>query len=234
MVTCSLKILAVADFHGSSQAFSSVAVKAAESKMDLVVMCGDLTHFGSLDDAKRNLSIVSKAKLPVFFIPGNCDPPQLANESTDSAKCLHGDCRRFHDIAFFGVGGSPPTPFHSPFELSEEEIGLLLQRGFANCSRDEESSRVVLVSHSPPRGTRLDMTSSGEHVGSTSVRNFVEEARPALVVCGHIHEASGLDRIGTTLIVNPGPARHNQCAVIDFGDDIEVSLSPLNITGQTH
>jgi Icc-related predicted phosphoesterase len=227
-VTCSLKILVLSDFHGSSQAFNHAAAKMAEPTMDLAIICGDVTNFGSVEEAKKLLALVSKTELPVLYVPGNCDPPQLTREEMGHAKCIHDTCMKVQDVAFFGVGGSPPTPFRTPFELSEGEIDLLLHHGFDQCSRGGKTSRTVLVSHSPPRGTCLDLTSGGEHVGSSSVRRFVEEKRPALVLCGHIHEASGLDKIGSSVIVNPGPARHNQCAVIDLDDKIEATILPLH------
>jgi len=50
----------------------------------------------------------------------------------------------------------------------------------------------VLVSHSPPHGV-LDTCGSGEHGGSTYLRGLVQRAavKPALWLCGHIHEGRG-------------------------------------------
>ena len=42
------------------------------------------------------------------------------------------------------------------------------------------------------------------HVGSTAVREFIEEAQPDICLCGHIHESRAVDRIGRTVVVNPG------------------------------
>ena len=42
---------------------------------------------------------------------------------------------------------------------------------------------------------------------------FIERARPALCLTGHIHESAGTDRIGDTVIVNPGPFRHGRYAM---------------------
>ena len=42
------------------------------------------------------------------------------------------------------------------------------------------------------------------HVGSTAVREFLEEAQPDICLCGHIHEARAVDRVGRTVVVNPG------------------------------
>ena len=67
----------------------------------------------------------------------------------------------------------------------------------------------VLITHSPPRGTRCDLTASRQHVGSRAIRSFVEREQPPLVLSGHIHEsprvsAAYKDTIGRTAEVNPG------------------------------
>ena len=62
----------------------------------------------------------------------------------------------------------------------------------------------MLVSHNPPKDTACDIIPGGIHVGSTAVREFLEEAQPDICLCGHIHEARAMDRVGRTLVVNPG------------------------------
>jgi Icc-related predicted phosphoesterase len=48
----------------------------------------------------------------------------------------------------------------------------------------------ILVTHCPPFGI-LDETKYGVNVGSASLREKIEEIKPKLVVCGHIHESYG-------------------------------------------
>lgn len=67
----------------------------------------------------------------------------------------------------------------------------------------------LYVLHSPPRDTRCDMVRASTHVGSRAIRAFVERHQPPLVLSGHIHESprvssSYWDRIGRTVVVNPG------------------------------
>jgi len=71
----------------------------------------------------------------------------------------------------------------------------------------------IFVSHSPPSNTPLDVIYSGKHVGSVSIRNFVEKwSEKGLLIAafhGHIHESpkrSGAiqTKIGGTLCFNPG------------------------------
>jgi hypothetical protein len=45
----------------------------------------------------------------------------------------------------------------------------------------------LLITHTPPRG-HGDLTSTGEHVGSTALLAAIEGKQPSLAVFGHIHE----------------------------------------------
>ncbi|MBW1893060.1 MAG: metallophosphoesterase [Deltaproteobacteria bacterium] len=71
----------------------------------------------------------------------------------------------------------------------------------------------VFVSHTPPYNTPLDVIADGTHVGSMSVRNFIEKwsvhNRIKASLHGHIHESpkrsgSISTKIANVLCVNPG------------------------------
>jgi len=72
-----------------------------------------------------------------------------------------------------------------------------------------DASAAVMVTHSPPRDTNCDQIGARQHVGSRAIRAFIARRQPRLVLSGHIHEsprvsASFRDRIGETVVVNPG------------------------------
>jgi Icc-related predicted phosphoesterase len=216
-----MKVLVGTDFHGNEAAFESFALKAEEDRAEIVIVCGDITHFGTLRQAEELLSLLTGLRVPVLFVPGNCDPPSLLGVDIEGVKCIHGQSVTYCDVTFLGLGGSTPTPFSTPFEMTEENIMETLNHASENLA----SSRwIVLVSHPPPRNTRLDKTHLGRHVGSLSVRKFVEERKPSVVFCGHIHEAKGKDRINNTVLVNPGPARHGDYAQAFFNEDVTIDF----------
>ena len=71
----------------------------------------------------------------------------------------------------------------------------------------------IFISHSPPYDTPLDIIYNGQHVGSLSIRRFIEKwARKGLLVAsfhGHIHESprrSGAihTKIENSFCINPG------------------------------
>lgn len=219
-----MKILATSDFHGSTEAALKTALKVKHVQADILVVCGDITQFGSVEDAQRLFAPLRTAEIPLFYVPGNCDSPKLAKAEIVGAVCLHGTCRVLQNVCFLGLGGSSPTPFRTLFELTELEILETLNRGVKDYSR---SDWLVIVSHDTPKDTRLDLTWSNRHVGSVSLRTFIEEQKPNIVFCGHIHEAPGIDHIGETLLVNPGPVIHGSCATVNLDDKIEAELSSL-------
>ena len=113
--------------------------------------------------------------------------------------------------------------FYDGWEKSEEEI----IRDLGELATQSDPRRTVYVSHSPPNGGSLDIAYNDEHIGSESVRRFIEERQPLAVLSGHVHESflkSGqvMERIGETYIFNPG-GEHDKdklCAVVIDTDDI--------------
>lgn len=186
--------------------------KVIEYKPDLVVICGDITHFGTVTWAK---DFLDRIPITTLAIPGNCDPTNMMSAIVESkAIALHAKKVEIEGYKFIGFGGSDPTPFNTPFEFSEEEI-------FESLDRIMEE-KVILVAHAPPYG-HIDYHPIKGHLGSKSIAKIVHKYEPVLVLSGHIHEARGVE-YGSTIFVNPGPAMHNYAAVIELGDEIKVKL----------
>jgi Icc-related predicted phosphoesterase len=219
-----MKLLVVSDFHGSIEAAHKTAAKTKKTKAEAIIVCGDVTHFGSVEDAERILSPLTALELPVLFVAGNCDPAQLAEAQIKGALNLHEQCLSLDAVSFMGLGASPTSRFYSWFEMSEAKIMDALVQTADRCSED---GSLVVVSHTPPKGTKVDLAFSKIHAGSVSLRTFIEKRKPSIVLCGHIHEAKGVDRVGDTIIVNPGPVRHGNCAIADLNDKIDVKLESV-------
>lgn len=116
-------------------------------------------------------------------------------------------------------GWSNPTPWHTPRETTEEELGKRLDEALAGV---ESFERCIFNFHVPPHDSTLDLcpkldTSTdpptpvyegGQLVeapaGSTAVREAIERHQPLLGLHGHIHECRGVAKIGRSTCVNPG------------------------------
>jgi Icc-related predicted phosphoesterase len=207
-----MRILSFGDIH---MALPTIERLSPELRVaDLVILSGDLTNFGGRDAAAQILGATRQHARNVLAVAGNLDQPDIMDFLREEGISLHGEARRFGALGIFGCGGSNRTPFHTPTELSEEEIGLLLERGYAGVA---DAPHVLMVCHTPPAHTTTDRIRSGQHVGSPTVRAFIEEHQPEVCITGHIHESAGVDRIGRTLVVNAGALRDGGYIVVEGG-----------------
>lgn len=121
---------------------------------------------------------------------------------------------RYEMISFDYVN---PTPWNTPREDSEKGLWKRLEKLANQVSVDWD--HVLCNFHCPPINTKLDIapkldknlkpvvyagTPIYEHVGSKSIRKFLEKYQPLMGLHGHIHESYASDKIGKTIVVNPG------------------------------
>jgi len=213
-----LRILAVSDFHGQPSANENL-LKFLEHGYDCLLLIGDITNFGPLSAAEDLMNRVKAAGVPTLAVPGNCDPKQILEVLDKYGVNLHAKCVELNGINFVGFGGSNLTPFNTPFEFQETEIQEELEK--LTCAPDK---KMVLVTHAPPFDTAADLTAQGTHVGSKSIRSFIEQRQPVVAMCAHIHEARSTDKLGRTLVVNPGPISKGFAAEIEISSSVSAKL----------
>jgi Icc-related predicted phosphoesterase len=149
------------------------------------------------------------------------DSPEIDEKLVELGVSLDGRGIVLEDVGLFGVSAAPHSPLRTPYEVSEGELARRAERGLA----DVAGARLrVFCPHAPPYGTACDRLRSGEHVGSRELRAFVEREIPDLVLCGHIHESRGVDELGATRVVNPGPVAAGHYAVVGAGRAVSVEL----------
>ena len=209
-----MKILAVSDLHGEIE---PIITYLKDNKVDLIIVAGDITHFGPPELAEDLLNEISSFEIPVMAIPGNCDPGSIhTNIDNSQAINIHARNVVIRDIGICGFGGSNPTPFDTPLEFEEVQIYDEAKRAIEKIKNEKIT---LFITHAPPYNTKTDFLPSGVHVGSKSLRKIIEDVQPTLNICGHIHEASGTDRIGKTTIVNPGELSQGHACLIQIPDD---------------
>lgn len=211
-----MKIVGMTDIHGGYD--TAAAILAAE-KPDVTVIGGDLTTVGSLREAADALALLGKQCGTILCVAGNMDLPEHDDMFFQSGVSINGRGRRIGDVGFFGVSGAPHSPLKTPYEVSEERILSLARAGHAEV---KGAPIRIFVPHAPPYGTRVDIIHSGIHVGSTAVREFIENHEPDLTLCGHIHEGRGQDAIGETKIVNCGQASRGHYVLVTAENGLTV------------
>jgi Icc-related predicted phosphoesterase len=190
----------------------------------VVLIGGDLTTAGSVKEAEEAIRLFQTGPGRILSVSGNMDLPQHDQMMARVGVSLDSRGVKIDGIGFFGVSAAPVSPMHTPYEISEEEIARRIEAGFLQV---RECPVKVFVPHAPPYGTRVDIIHMGIHVGSTAVRDFIEENSPAVVVCGHIHEGRGQDRLEGSRIVNCGAAMNGYFATIDIGEEITIENHQL-------
>jgi Icc-related predicted phosphoesterase len=191
------RLLLFSDVHADLDACRSLVDRAADA--DVVVGAGDFCRMRR--NLQRPIDALSAIDAPTVLVPGNAETEgELKTACADwpSAHVLHGDGCTIEGLSFYGIGGGIPiTPFGAwSYDFSEGAADDLL----ADCPEG-----AVLVSHSPPKGA-VDRDSSGKSLGSTAVRDAIEDTKPALTVCGHIHGSWGQEaQLASTPVVNAGP-----------------------------
>jgi uncharacterized protein len=196
-----MEIIAIPDIHGDTKKLKRLA-PVLESA-DLVLLVGDITNFGREKEIRKLLDLVRQHNSTVMAVIGNCDFPEVEEVIDQEGLDLNGKCQVKDGLAFIGLSGSLETPFHgTPNEVPDSYFKTHLTQGHTALP---ENTPVVLVSHQPPINTSADRIKKGLHVGSTSVRQYIEQYQPLICFTGHIHEGAGIDSIGNTKVVNPGP-----------------------------
>jgi hypothetical protein len=218
-----LRILAVADFHGLPDA-DNYLLKFLKRGYDCLVLVGDLTDFGPLSAAENIISKVKEIDIPALAVPGNCDPKQVLEILDKYGVNLHAKMVRIGGMSFVGLGGSNLTPFNTPFELQEAEI----EEELASLTQGVDEDW-VLVTHAPPFNTKVDITHGGVHAGSKSIRRLIERKQPLVALCGHVHESRNTDKLGRTLVVNPGPVSKGYAAEVKIEDGVCAKLLELAV-----
>lgn len=134
---------------------------------------------------------------PCIGVPGNHDKimedpnSRILIDSLPMTLFLRAGC--IYTASHLRIFGIPGALDGSAFRTTEEEYDYDL----ASMPNDVD----VLLLHNPPAGV-LDSPSHANHIGSFSVRYHIMRKKPKLVVFGHVHEARGYKRIGSTYFVN--------------------------------
>jgi hypothetical protein len=108
---------------------------------------------------------------------------------------IHGYSIIKGNLGIFGAGYADV----GPFSIKDSEIMSLLRKGNEKIKGIEKK---IMVTHMHPSNTKIEKM-SGFVRGSKSVEKAIKEFQPDIAICGHIHEAAGMEeKIGKTRVIN--------------------------------
>jgi Icc-related predicted phosphoesterase len=219
-----IRIGAAADIHASGATRERIedAFETIEHEADLVLLAGDLTTTGEIDEARVLAGACQGVSIPIFAVLGNHDwhaghadeiRAVLAEAGLNVLDRSCEICRiEGLEIGIVGikgfVGGFPGSALP---DFGEP----LLREVYAETSRDAEALtaglqkivhcdlRIVLLHYAPIEAT-LAGEPQGIHVmlGCDRLATPIAEYGADLVVHGHAHAGSFEGRIGETPVYN--------------------------------
>ena len=212
-----MKIIFLTDIHGAFRKAEEIIRKESPN---ICIIGGDLTTVGTVKDAKNTVENFLQICPQLYCLAGNMDLREHDDLYLRMGISLNARGIIIEHVGIFGVSSAPISPLHTPYEITEEEISHRIHEGYKHI---KHTRKKILVSHAPPYGTKVDIIHSGYHVGSTAVRDFIEDHQPDIVICGHIHEGRGQDIIENSSIINCGAAKEGHYVVLNFlGEEIEI------------
>jgi Icc-related predicted phosphoesterase len=180
---------------------------------------------------------LKEQKFACYVQPGNDDRYEVDSILAKSQRIINPDGRIIQidkDHEMISTGHANITPWDCPRDETEEKLTEIIEEMSAQV---KNMKNCIFNFHCPPYKTRLDegpkldktlkpeLASGGGikmiPVGSVAVRNAIDKYQPLLGLHGHIHESKASQKLGRTLILNPGSEYGEGIlhgAIIDLND----------------
>lgn len=184
---------------------------------DILIHAGDFTNKGGKSDVEDFFGWLMRIKPKyryILFIAGNHDKcfdekysemndwlmsdwlaEAIAELEKNDIIYLKDSSIELEGVKFYGM---PWTPwFFGEYWAFNKKIGPEMQEKI-----DMIEPCDVLITHGPPLYTGDLVAREGIHVGCPLLKEKIDEIQPRLHVCGHIHEASGIQLVDRCIHVN--------------------------------
>ena len=209
-----MKLLVISDLHAHNDVLDKM--DSLFEQADAVVFGGDFAECFKPETGKAALEKLCSKHDTIFAVLGNCDNEVFMQDLEEKDICVE-KALLFHEgLAFAGSGGGTKFTGKTEFERTEEECLSDFDIVVNSVEQGGDSSlwgNTILISHNPPKGKTVDAVNAALHAGSQMFTDFILEHKPLAVICGHIHEGRGVEKIGETTVINPGSLGEKQTYV---------------------
>jgi len=212
-----MRVYAVADIHGRNDRFDRIQNNLSNLKADILVLAGDITNYTK---PREILGRLNDLPVPVLVIRGNSDLKRVDHLFQTFSNCIpiHADCTMVRSIPFVGISGTLPIPFRSRICFNEQ--------AFLKKIEPLVTPHTVLVTHTPPHGYQ-DRIMGRFHAGSKGLLKLMQKCQPQIIICGHIHEDSGIFTVGKTHVINCAFSRAKSGALMVFKNQNLASIEMI-------
>lgn len=215
-----MKFLVLSDLHANNSVLDKM--DSLFSEADGVIFAGDFAECFKPETGKAALEALCTKHDSIFAVLGNCDEPEFIEELEESDICVERSLVFHEGLAFAGSGGGTYFTGKTANERQENEILSdfnIVENSVKDTGDASLWKNLILVSHNPPKDTKCDAVNAELHAGSQLFTDFIKENQPLAVICGHIHEGKAIDKIGETLVINPGPLQEGNYAWLELEKD---------------
>lgn len=146
--------------------------------IDLIISCGDLK-------ASYLSFLVTMAKCPVLYVPGNHDTRYDRNPP-EGCDPIDGHVVVYNGIRIMGLGGC--RKYHpGPHQYTETEMRRRIRKLRFPLWRTKGVD--IVVTHAAPEG--LGDADDPAHRGFEAFRDLLDKYRPSHLIHGHVHMTYG-------------------------------------------
>jgi len=94
---------------------------------------------------------------------------------------------------------------------------------FSLFSKSKPIEGFIFLTHYTPYGVfdKVKFKTSpmyGKHVGFEPYNQIIKKYNPLIMICGHMHEYQGKQKLGKTTVINPGDISSGKAAIIEIID----------------
>ena len=146
-------LVAISDLHGNPGNLDIIA--STLSRADVVLISGDITHFGGSGEAAQMINAVRQYNKNILAVPGNCDMPDVGEFLSKEGYNLSQKVLVQAGLAFAGIEGSLPCPGKTPNEYTEAEYESILKK---LREKIDKNRPFVFLTHQPPQARIIDKT----------------------------------------------------------------------------
>jgi Icc-related predicted phosphoesterase len=86
--------------------------------------------------------------------------------------------------------------------------------------KKQTGKKIIFLTHNCPYNTKLDKikhgSQKGKHYGSYQEMLLIKKYQPDFVICGHMHENFGTDKISKSIIYNTGSAMDGKFKILEI------------------
>ncbi len=189
-----MKFVAISDTHSRHHNLKL-------PKGDVLLHAGDISYKGKREEIIDFLNWFCRQNFKHrIFIAGNHDFYLEKESPAEIEKMIPTGITYLNDsgvtINGIHIWGSPVTPWFYNWAFNRHR-GPSINRHWSLIPENTD----VLLTHGPMYGI-LDSVINGQHVGCKDLLKRVQEVKPKVHVCGHIHEASGIQKQNGITFIN--------------------------------